>query len=301
MGLFILFTTAFALITALCTWSIIASMRYPPRRTFGSALARNYPTSPAELDLPFKEHTVTYRDGTQTPVWEMTGSGPADTAIIFTHGFGDSRFGALTWARHLKSLVGKIFVYDLRAHGESTAPVGCYTACERDDLVELMDMLVLPERVYLMGASMGAVLSISAAGVLKDRVTGVIADGPYRRPMEPVIGHMRTKRYPPYPFVWLVDFHLAFWWRKYQPFDRVEQTKLTTCPILVLAGTDDPICKYESAQQIAAAAPGGGTLITFHGAGHLNLADHDPERYIEAIRNLVEPPGRQERQENQSD
>ena len=262
-------------------------MRYPPRKTYGTALARGLATTPEEAGFTFREHTVTYRDGTSTPVWEIDGDGPEDLAVIITHGFGDSRYGALTWAPLLKGLVGKLFIYDLRAHGESTARTGCYSARERDDLVELFDMLVLPPRVVLFGYSMGAVISISAAGQLKDRVAGIIADGAYRKPMEPIIGHMWQKRWPPYPFVWLVDAHLWFWWHRYLPFDRAEQVKQIACPLLALHGTADSICPYESAQLLVDAAPAGARLVTFEGGDHLDLAELDPQRYIDALQQFL--------------
>lgn len=291
MGILILLAVALACIIAAGTAGIIQSMRVPPRKTYGAALAHGLPTTPQEIDFPFEEHTVTYRDGSATTVWEIDAGGPDDLAVIMTHGFGDSRYGALTWAPLFSGLCGKLFVYDLRAHGDSTAKHGCYSAKERDDLVELMDMLILPPRVVLFGYSMGAVISISAAGQLKDRIAGVIADGPYRKPMEPIIGHMLLNRWPPYPFAWLVDWHLLFWWRSYMPFDRVEQVKQTTCPLLVLHGTADPICKFQSAKQLVDAAPASSTLIAFEGGGHLDLAQRDQQRYIGALRNFLEKIG----------
>jgi pimeloyl-ACP methyl ester carboxylesterase len=182
-------------------------------------------------------------------------------------------------------------VYDTRAHGDSTAKRGYYTAKERDELIELMDMLVLPARVVLLGCSMGAVISISAAGELKQRVAGIIADGAYRRPMEPIIGYMWKHRWPPYPFVWPVDWHLRFWLRKYQPFDRVKQIKNITCPLLVLHGTADPVCRFQSAKELAQEAPTESTLVAFEDAGHLDLAKKDRQKYIDSLQNFFEKIG----------
>lgn len=291
MGFFILLLFAYSCITAICTLAILHRLKHPPRKTYASALARDLPTSPAEIGMTFVEQTFTFSDNTQTPVWRIEGDGPADTAMIVTHGFGDSRYGALTWLSAIKQVAGLIIVYDARAHGESTARRAGITATERDDLIELIEGLDLPPRVVLFGYSMGAVISISAAGALpehlRSRVVGVIADGPYRKPMEPVIGHLRQSRYPAYPMVWLVDAHIWFWLNKYTPFDRAQQAAAMTCPLLVLHGTADTICKYTSAQEIAAATPHG-ELITFDDGGHLDLASRWPERYSDAVTRFTE-------------
>lgn len=290
MGLVILLTFAAACIVACATAAIIWQLRHPPRKTYASALARGLPLSPADVGLEFVEQTFTYKDGNTSPVWRIAGDGPADVAMIVTHGFGDSRFGALTWLHALKQAAGLLIVYDLRAHGDSSARRGGVTATERDDLIELIEALDLPPRVVLFGYSMGAVISISAAGALpdalRDRVVGVIADGPYRKPMEPVIGHLRQQGYPTQPMNWLVDLHLAFWLYNYQPFDRAKQAADISCPLLVLHGTNDRICRYRSAQQIAAAARDA-RLVAFDGGGHLDLADRWPDRYSDAVRQFV--------------
>jgi pimeloyl-ACP methyl ester carboxylesterase len=287
MGIVILLLIALACIIALGTAAILASMRYPPRKSYGVAVARGLPTSPADVGLPdYRETTFNFHDHTRTPVWDIAADGPADTAIIITHGFSDSRYGALTWASLFRAAAGRIIIYDLRAHGESTATHGGYTGLERDDLIELVRGLDLPRRVVLFGYSMGAVISISAAGLLDGRVTGVIADGPYRKPMEPVIGHMRESRYPPYPMVWLVEAHLNFWWHRYRPFDRVEQAKRLPCPLLVLHGTDDPICRLASARAIVDVVADA-QLVEFEGGGHLDLAQRDRQRYIDAVESFI--------------
>jgi pimeloyl-ACP methyl ester carboxylesterase len=287
MGFVILLIVALVCLIAAGTVAILWSMRYPPRKTYAVAIARGLATTPAEAGFAdYREFTFSFHDHTHTIVWDIAADGPADVAVIITHGFGDSRYGALTWAGLFRNAAGRIILYDLRAHGDSTATHGGYSALERDDLIELVRGLDLPQRVVLFGYSMGAVICISAAGVLPG-VAGVIADGAYRKPMEPVIGHLRQQRYPAYPMVWLVDAHLNFWWRGYRPFDRVEQARRLNCPLLLLHGTDDEVCKLASARAIVRAVPDA-QLVEFPGGGHLNLAEVDRRRYIEAIEQFVE-------------
>ena len=82
-------------------------------------------------------------------------------------------------------------------------------------------------------------------------------EGPYRLPMEPVVGHFRCRRWPPYPFVWLAGLYLRLTNKGYDQFDRVLHAAKLRCPLMVLHGTADPICLVSSGRTIAEAAPQG--------------------------------------------
>ncbi|MDN3922568.1 alpha/beta fold hydrolase [Roseateles violae] len=59
------------------------------------------------------------------------------------------------------------------------------------------------------------------------------------------------------------------------------------CPVLVLAGEDDPVCPLEDAQEIAAALPAPcSRLVSFPGVGHGAWRD-DPERAFPVLREFI--------------
>ena len=64
--------------------------------------------------------------------------------------------------------------------------------------------------------------------------------------------------------------------------NRALHARNVNCPMLVLAGALDPICEYESSQEIARVAPDA-QLVTFEQGGHLDLAAVDEPRYLEAL------------------
>jgi len=285
-GLIILLAFATACIVVAGTVALIRRMTRPHRQTYASALALRLPACPADIGLESVDQTVTFADGTTTPVWIVDGNGPADTAIVISHGFSVSRYQALEHVQLFRQWASKLVVYDLRAHGESTARKAGLGVVEAADLIELIRQLDLPQRLVLYGQSMGASVSITAAGRLPDdlrsRVRAVIAEAPFRTLVEPIAARRRRHRYPAFPFVQLAWFWMALPLGRYRPFDRVRDATRIRCPLLVLHGKLDPLCSFESARQIAEAAPHG-RIVGLDGAEHLDLVELHRDRYLEAI------------------
>ena len=291
LGLIILLAFAAACIVLVGTVALIHRLSRPQRQTYASALARKLPTDPADLELTRVEQQVTFPDGSTTPVWIIDGDAPAAPAMIIAHGWGHSRYAALKRAELFKTRASKLVVYDLRAHGESTAARSGLGAIEADDLIELLRQLDLPERLVLYGYSIGGSIAMAAAarapGELRCRIKAVIADGPFRLPLEPISAARRRRRYPVFPFVHLAWGYAALRLRRYRPFDRVEDAARLPCPLLVLHGTEDWRCPFESARKIAAAAPRG-EFIAFQGRGLLALSKHERAEYLQAISRLLD-------------
>ena len=289
MGLLILFATAAALIIAVATLVLIQQLLRPARKTYAVALARRLATEPSELNFESYEQTFTFPDGLSSPGWVIDGHDANGPVVVVTHGWGDSRYGSLTRATVLAPFVSKLVMYDLRGHGESTAPVSKLSTIEVDDLLAVLEQIDHQGKpIVLFGASMGAGVSIVAAAKSNDAaIVGVIADGPYRFPLEPIIGQMLVYKIVPYPMVWLAQAHFSFWHGGLKGFDRMLHAQRLNCPLLVLHGNEDRICKYESGKAIADAAPNG-KLITFEGGGHLDLAWFDEAKFCGALESFFD-------------
>jgi len=292
MGLVWLFSTAAALLVALVTAVMLYRILRPARKTYAVALGRGMPTEPQELDLDAEHLEFTFPDGSQSPGWIIAGHDPDGPAIVISHGWSDSRYGSLLRAPYLVPFASKVVIYDLRAHGDNTAPVCKVGTVEVEDLLAVIEQAVDPQvPVVLFGSSLGAGVSIVAAAK-KDldkqadqrlaRISGVIADGPYRRVLEPIVGYMRYFKVFPYPAVWLAWVHIEFWHGGLRGFDRVSHAEQLDCPLLVMHGTQDCISSYDSGRAIAEAATEG-TLVTFEDGGHSDLAWKDPQLYRSAL------------------
>ncbi len=290
MGLLILFISTAAGLCLIGAAGLLYGLAHPPRTTYASAIARGLPTDPGELGLAFEEVTLSLSDGRDTPGWIVRGDKPTGPVVIVSHGWGDGRYGAQLWAPMFLPHASRVVFYDMRGHGESRARTSRCGLVEPDDLRAVMDRLG-GDRFVLMGYSMGACVSLVAAAkdaqAGRERVAGVIADGVYRWWDEPIAGMFRLRRWPPQPLCWLAGAWMWLTHAEFRCFDRAAWATQLRCPLLVLHGTADPICPVTSAQAVAAATPRA-TCELFEGAGHLDLATAEPQRYRRIVDQFME-------------
>ncbi len=279
LGFLLLFAAGFAFLAIMAGIGIARALQRPRRKTFGVALAWGLPTDPAQFSPDFTELTYRFRDGSETVVWDVPGKDPAGPIVVFVHGHADSRFGALTWLPYFHDMTSRTLVYDLRAHGDSSAKRMQGAMGEADDLLELIRGLLPGEQVVVYGASMGAGIAVvAAARDYEKQIKGVVADSVYRHRMEPVESSVRLRGFPPQPFVAVAHALLKLTGQAPGPFDRVHHARKIACPLLVLHGRDDEVIAPESAEAVAEAAPQS-TFHVFDDAGHVSSAAIHFEKY----------------------
>lgn len=303
MGIVYLMFVALVVVAAVGTAILVHQLLHPPRKTFGTALARGLPTDPGALGLSFSPCRFELPDGHKTDGWQIEGRDKEGPLVIFSHGWGDSRFGALTWVSLAAPHVSRIVVYDLRGHGDSPASVCRLGTTEAWDLLAVMDQLrpdgleetqdgaAAPGRpVVLWGHSMGAGVSIAAAALDARHeagvVHGVIADGACPTMAEPISGMMRSRRLPAFPFVFLAMRVLGLFLGNLGRHDRAALAAQIRCPLLLLHGSADPFCSLRGAQRIADAADEA-HLVAIEGGTHSDLAQVDPGGYGAQIESFL--------------
>lgn len=108
--------------------------------------------------------------------------GDADASpVVFVHGSGQSRHAWSASAATLAADGWRTVTFDLRGHGDSErAPGGAYSLDDfRHDLVAVLETLERPP--VLVGASMGGLLSLLAAGESRCEVRAIVlADSAHR-------------------------------------------------------------------------------------------------------------------------
>lgn len=282
-GLAILLSSGLAAAVAAGAAHTAYTLTHPPRRTFSWALARSLPSTPAEIRTPDRPDGYPFESwplrsrGRDLHVWDLRGDDPAGPAIIFTHGWGDSRVTSLARVPHLVPLASRLLLWDLPGHGDS--PGACALGVrEADDLLALIERVGPDRPIVLHGFSLGAGVSIAAA-LREPRVAAVIAEAPYRVPIVPARNVLRAAGLP-----WRITLPLAMallglraghglsWAtpRTGATFDRARLAAELRIPLLVLHGDRDAVSPPADGQAIARAAPRG-TLEFVPGAGHLNL------------------------------
>lgn len=299
MGLLILILLAIVLLWLLGAAGLVYGLGHPKRKTFVVALAKGDPTDPADLGLKAQEVTFTLSDKTRTPGWviegapgNVDGNDSAGITVVIVHGFGDSRYGSLVRAPLLVPYVKKVVVFDLPGQGEAEAKRAYGGLREPDDVLAVLDQLEPNDakRIVLLGASMGAGISIVAAaeagGTLRGRIVGVIAEGPYRHWDEPLHNLFKKNRYPRWPIIDLAWVWLRVTAKGFADFDRARYAGKLSCPLLVLHGTEDRLCPITSAKEIAEAAADG-RFVEIVGGEHGNLPCEHEADYIEAVGGFI--------------
>ncbi len=255
------------------------SLTHPPRRTYGTALARGQPGTPAELDSArfgvaartFGEWVLDRpgRGGGGLPVWEIPGDDAAGPTVIFTHGWGDGRLGGLLRLEPFIAGASRVLLWDLPGHGDAPRSAGL---C-RLGRVEIADLLALIEKtdgpVVLFGWSLGGGLSIVCG--THPRVVGVVTEAPYTLPQVPASRVMGARGLPGLGILRaaLTTIGGVAWQRVGGPFDRAAFAQRLSVPLLVIQGESDPVCPIEGGREIALAA--GGEVVTISGARHNDL------------------------------
>jgi pimeloyl-ACP methyl ester carboxylesterase len=283
---------------ALIGWTTWRLTR-PPRRTYASALAQGRPAQPDQLPAtPARTTPRTFdawslRVGTlDLPVWDVPGDGPPEAPIIiFTHGWGDSRIGALSRAHMLMHLASRCILWDMQGHGDApgTSTLGIHEPAALRLLIERVASTdarpIDPRPIVLLGWSLGAGVSIAALAdsqgpwnsPLASRVHGIIAEAPYCLPATPARNMLGVYGLPHQlnlaPALACIGLEAGSGLRWSAAFDRAGRAKHLPCPLLILHGEFDDISPPSDAQAIADAAP----RATFHmlpASGHHGIWTH---------------------------
>lgn len=165
-GWIVLFGAVTALVGYISIATLVAHrLTHPQRR---------YPTvDPSAVGLRYEDVWFQARgEALNIAAWHLPAAG-ATHAIIVAHGVGGSRgkeftVHSLDLMKHLVESGFTLLVLDLRGHGESDDAAMTYGIRERRDVLGAVDWLLArgyaPGQIGVLGASMGGVAGIGAAG-----------------------------------------------------------------------------------------------------------------------------------------
>jgi uncharacterized protein len=265
-------------------------LTHPKRQTYASAVYRNLPGDPSELDIPipFEERVVQGAKG-ELHLWVLEGKNPSGPRIVMTHGWGSSRLGGLKRLGPIVEHASQIILWDLPGHGDSAGKVHL-GATEHHDLAHILGDLEDGTPTILFGWSMGAGISLALAKICGDQysLAGIICESPYVDAQTPASNVIRLRGVPyrlnlnPAIMLLGVFFGLGPSWRG---FARDELAKSIKLPILIIHGDADPVCPIEDAQRIASAGANA-KLVVIHEGGHNNL--WTDEMYAQQMNDAIE-------------
>lgn len=244
---------------------------------------RRYPAveTPGKWGLEIQDVAFTTVDGLTLRGWYLPSKNGA--AILVGHGIGGAR--NLETAQVLARHGYGVLTFDWRAHGESDGDLCTFGYNEVHDVAAALAWLqnqpgVDPDRIGMLGESMGAVTAIRAAAQLP-QIKAVVAASPYADLAEAIRNVWRGTGLPAFPFVPLQiamgELQTGLDLADLQPLEDV--AAISPRPILILAGGQDPITGPEAGARLYAAAGEPKDLWFEPEAGHLSFLTIYPEEY----------------------
>lgn len=158
--------------------------------TVGQGVAASLPAHPAlgsrtpsDLGLGFESVTLRTSDGVDLAAWWVPGDDEA--AVVLLHGAGSTRTSVLDHAGVLADDGYGVLLLDARGHGGSEGRGMAFGWYGERDVAAALDFLVAqpgvaPERIGLVGLSMGGEVAIGVAGA-DARIRAVVAEGATHR------------------------------------------------------------------------------------------------------------------------
>ncbi len=242
---------------------------FPEREHYGD---------PAEAGLAYEDVRFTAADGTELHGWLL----PAQTeevqgTVLHLHGNAQNistHIAAVWWLpRH----GFRVFAFDYRGYGRSAGEPS-FAGVHRDALAALEAITsredVRPERLMILGQSLGASVAITALARWEGEApAGIVAEGAfasYRGIAREKLGGFWLTWPLQYPLAALID-------DTYAPIDHVDD--LAPTPLLLIVGGDDRTVPPAHGERLYEAAEEPRYLWAIEGARHSAALADDRVRY----------------------
>ena len=240
------------LVYASAVAGVVREAMKPERKAVGWALGRGLPSEPTAWGLRAREWTYEW-NGALCPVFDLGEEGADAPTAIVLHGFGRSRYDALSRLGPLIPHAQRFLMPDLPGHGDAQ---GRGTRLGTDEDGFLADFIAKHTAgpVLLVGHSLGATVAIHAAldTRISGRIGGVIALAPYESLRTPLGARLDLRGMPRRA---LTGPSIAVLSRLgIRERSTREAAARLECPLAVLAGADDPVTPLAEAKAIAESA-----------------------------------------------
>jgi fermentation-respiration switch protein FrsA (DUF1100 family) len=241
--------------------------------------------TPADLGLAYEDVAFTTSDGLELKGWFVP-SAYSQAAVILGHGFTRSRQEMLDIAAMLNRHCYNVLLFDWRAHGESAGSRTTFGYEEVKDLSAALDYAmsrpeVDPQRIGVLGKSLGAVIAIRGAAVLP-QIKAVVSDSPFTSLQDTIEATMQ--RHGPLG-VWPLRQMALFLGVEamgidpdlVRPIDDIG--KISPRPVLIMHGGRDQLVPADSGERLYTAAAEPKSLWYVPDAAHVQLSELYPRQY----------------------
>ena len=205
-------------------------------------------------------------DGVSLQGWQCRTSSPRRGTVVYLHGVADNRTSGAGLVDRFGRRGFDVIAYDSRAHGESEGDACTYGYFEKVDLHRVLDAIVDPGPIVLIGTSLGAAVALQEASPDR-RVVAVVAAETF--------SDLRTVATERAPFFFTAGvvaraFELAEQQGRFQvdAVSPVAAASTLSQPVLLIHGAEDTDTRPAHSQRVLAALAGPKRLILVPGAGH---------------------------------
>jgi pimeloyl-ACP methyl ester carboxylesterase len=250
---------------------------------------------PSQLGLHHEECVIPTKEGFSLSYWEVDDPNckGAKGVVIFLHGITDRKESGLNYAKELRELCQKMYLVDMRRHGESGGKYCTYGYYEKHDVVGLIDKISAEKPglpITLLGTSMGAAIAIQAAAI-DSRVSRVIAVAPFYDLFSIALDHEYRRLGIKNEFLLRSVFRRA---EKIADFDTSEVSPAKDIikihvPILIVHGDLDKTVKRQYPERLAELNEKA-QLLSIKGAGHVDVLEKGGKAFVEKISEFLSSP-----------
>ena len=220
--------------------------------------------------------------------------GNLDATIILLHGYGRSKEQMLPQAAFLHKAGFNILMFDFRASGESEGKYITFGVKEKNDLEGAVSYLktrkdINPEKIGLLGFSMGGAVAIMESGELPE-IKAIVINSSYARFKTVIWNNFKIylKGVPFFPLGWIVlliiKSRTGIYYPRINPIKYLE--KLQKRPLMIIHGTHDKRIPVEDTMEFYKKAPWIKEFWLVKGAGHEDTYSIKSGEYEEKVINF---------------
>jgi fermentation-respiration switch protein FrsA (DUF1100 family) len=251
--------------------------------------ARSFPTeTPDDWGVEdWEEIAFPTQDGLRLRGWYIPPGKQADGAtLIYIHGLGSNRAELLSQAAFLADFGIGALLIDLRGHGASEGELTTLGYKEVEDVRGAIDFLEMrpetnPDRIGILGHSMGAIVAIRSAALLP-QLRVVIAENGITSISDNIDqGVRKLVGLPPFPFgplmVWFGEQEANASIHEVQPIQDIQT--ISPRAVMLIHGALDEVVLPENGRRLYVSAQEPKEIYVVPNAGHGGLLEASPEEY----------------------